>query len=171
MQSVQVDSQLEVNGAYLLGIINSMNEEDVKPFRERHGLTEIDPNKWYPASQVVNFYHDIANAPNGMFNLVAVGINVTQQIEYPPHVKTLADALAVAQQMHHAAWRGGKPSELIVEMPSERHARLTFHNLPLPPDLVYGICFGLVKRFSPPDTHFYVTQDIKDRVYTYDLTW
>lgn len=171
MEVTAYDPKLEVNGAYLLGIINSINEENIKPFRERHQLMQIDPNKWYPAKQVVDFYNDIANAPGGMFDLVAIGINVTMQVEYPPHVKTLQDAISIAPQMHYGAWRGGSPGEMDVQMIGDRQVRFAFHDLPLPADLVYGLCFGLVKRFLPPKTHFRVIQEIKDNTYIYNLSW
>lgn len=171
MQITGYDPNLEVNGAYLLGVIGSLNEDDVRPFRERHNLTTIDPNRWYPVKQVVNFYEDIANAPGGTFNLVAVGMNVSLQMEYPPHVKTLDDVLAIAQQMHYNAWRGGHPGDLEIELIDAHHARFTFRNLPLPADLVYGLCFGMLKRFSPPGTHFKVACDIQEGVYIYDLSW
>jgi hypothetical protein len=171
MEATGYDPKLEVNGAYLLGIINSINEENIKPFREHHQLMEIDPNQWYPASQVVAFYNDIANAPGGMFDLVAIGINVTMKVEYPPQVKTLQDAISIAPQMHYAAWRGGSPGELDVQMVSDRHVHFAFHDLPLPADLVYGLCFGMVKRFLPPGTHFRVVQNIEENSYIYDLSW
>ncbi len=164
-------ADMEVNGAYLLGLINSLNEEDVKPFRERHHLTEIDAEKWYPAQQVIDFYNDIANAPGGMFNLIAIGINVVMQLPYPPSVKTLQDAIAAADAINRGAWRGGDAPELKIEMLDERHVRFRFRNVPFPTDLIYGLCFGLVKRFSPPNTHFYVTQTTEEDTYIYNLSW
>lgn len=171
MQQHRVDPKLEVNGAYLMGVINSLNENDVRPYREKHGLATIDPNHWYPASQIVAFYDDLEQAPNGMFNLVAIGMNVVASIEYPPHVRTMQDALTVAQQMHYAGWRNGHPGDLKVTLLNDRHVRLVFDNLPLPADLVYGLCYGMVKRFLPENYNITVRQQVDGNIYTYDLTW
>lgn len=165
------DKNLEVNGQYLLGIIGSLQEDEVKPYREKHGLTEIDPNEWYSAGQVFNFYNDIANAPNGMFNLVAIGLNVVKSMEFPPHVRTMSDALKMAREMHYAAWRNGMPGDLKVEQFDENHVRFTFENLPLPNDLIYGLCYGMVKRFAPPGANIAVVNEVRDNALIYNMTW
>ncbi|MDX1995009.1 MAG: hypothetical protein SF029_21690 [bacterium] len=167
----KVDPKLEVNGQYLLGVIGSLNEDDVRPYREKHNLSVIEPDKWYSAHQIVAFYNDLLQAPNGMFNLVAIGMNIVKYIEYPPQVRTMSDALAIATQMHYGGWRNGHPGDLIVEQPDAHHVRFTFVNLPLPSDLVYGICYGMVKRFAPSSADIKVERvEDGDRI-VYNLQW
>ncbi len=167
----KVPAGLEVSGAYLLGIIGSLNEEDVRPYREKHGLTHIEADKWYSAQQVSDFYYDLEEAPNGLFNLVAIGINVAETVTYPPEVKTMEDALAIAPQMHYGGWRNGHPGDIEVEHLGPNHVRFIFTDLPLPTDLVYGLCYGMVKRFSPPDTPIRVARREQENAKIYDLQW
>lgn len=167
----KVPPSLEVNGAYLLGIIGSLSEDDVRPYREKHGLTYIEADKWYSAQQVSDFYYDLEQAPNGMFNLVAIGVNVADKVVYPPEVRTMDDALALAPQMHYAGWRNGHPGDIQVERFGPKHVRFIFTDLPLPIDLVYGLCYGLVKRFSPPGTRIRAEQHEQGNAKIYDLEW
>ncbi|MDX2162344.1 MAG: hypothetical protein SF162_13540 [bacterium] len=166
-----VDPKLEVNGQYLLGIIGSMNEDDVRPYREKHGLNHIDPAQYYSAQKVINFYDDLEHAPGGMFNLVAVGMNIVAHMQYPPHLKTVQDILPLVTQMHYAGWRGAHPGDLLVDNLSDTHVRFTFVGLPLPSDLVYGLCYGLIKRFTPPGSTIRVHRTQADDRISYDLDW
>lgn len=165
------DRKLELNGGYLLGIIGSINEDEVRPFREKHGLTHIDPNQWYPVDQVVAFIDDLNNSEDGMFNLIAVGMNIAAHIDFPPKVKTIHDVMRVSEQMHKQGWRNGDPGTHHVELVGERSARFTFERLPLPADFFYGLCYGLLKRFAPADASFQVTSAVDGSRYVYQLEW
>jgi len=162
---------LEVNGAYLMGTINSLNEVNVRPFREKHGLTVIEPDQWYPAQQIIDFYDDIETNGGGMFDLVAIGMNIVKHIEYPPGVDTLEQAMGMAQEMHYGGWRNGEPGTLDVKFLSDNHLRLTFEDLPLPIDLIYGLCYGTVKRFAGQSRKIRVQRKDEGNKYVFDLEW
>jgi len=166
----KVSPRMQVNGAYMMGVIDSLEEVHVRPFREKHGLTEIDPQQWYPAQQIVDFYADIEKNGN-MFDLIAIGMKAVEHVEYPPQVDTLEKALGMATEMHKGGWRDGNPGELLVEFIGDRHVRLTFEDLPLPIDLVYGLCYGTIKRFAPSGSIITVRREKIDDAYLFDLQW
>ena len=164
-------AKIEVNGAYLMGIINSMNEENVQPYREKYNLTDIQPDKWYSGLKVIDFYDDIENNMGGMFDLVAIGMNIVKYIEFPPEVDNVKAAMMMSKEMHYGAWRNGHPGTMDVQFPADQHIRLIYENLPLPIDLVYGLCYGAVKRFVESPSNIRVERQQEGNKYTFDIKW
>ena len=154
-----------------MGIINSLNEENVQPIREKYGLTNIQPDEWYPGLKVIDFYHDIEQNMGGMFDLVAIGMNIAKHIEFPPQVDNMKAAMHMSQEMHYGAWRNGDPGSMDVEYPGDRHIRLIYENLPLPVDLVYGLCYGAVKRFAGQSSNIRVQRKEQGNKFIFDLEW
>ena len=171
MSAKRVSPRLEINGAYLLGVIGSINEHSVKEIRTRYGLDNIEPDRWYPAQKVVDFYYEIEHKTGGMFDLVAIGINVVKNIEYPPGVETMQQALGIANEMHRGGWRGADPGDMDIEIIADHHVRFTFVDLPLPVDLIYGICYGMVKRFAGQSKEITVRRKVNGNQYIFDLQW
>lgn len=170
MSRKTLPKEMEVNGAYLMGIIDSIEEESVRPLREKYGLTNIEPDKWYSAQQVVDFHQDIAE--NGqLFDLVALGVSAVNRIQYPPGTDTLEKLLPMMTTMHQMGWRNGDPGTLNVKLVSPHHVHMVFENQPLPIDLVYGLCYGVVKRFTPDGSDIVVTQKQEGEQYIFDLKW
>ncbi len=46
-----------------------------------------------------------------------------------------------------------------------------FVDLLLPAELVYGLCYGMVKRFVADSSEICVIQDVKGSTYDYNLMW
>jgi len=164
-------STLEVNGAYLLGIVEAVKNDIICNLLARYGLDFIEPGHWYPAEDVIRFYEALAARPAGGFDLVQIGKHIIANLTYPPEVETMGHALAVAKQMHRAAWRGGDPGSLQTRVLSDKHVCFYFEGLPLPPDLIYGICYGMIERFNPAARTIVVRQVQQGDCMSFDMRW
>ncbi|MCE7947277.1 MAG: hypothetical protein DYG88_07595 [Chloroflexi bacterium CFX4] len=168
---IWVDPNTEIMGGMIMGIVQSMEHEAVLPMLRKHNLENLNPNHWYPLQTILNFYHDVANAEGGMFNLVAIGLKVAELYPLPPHVTTFGQQLEMANELNRAAYRNGNCGEIITERLAETHYRVTMH-LPFPPDLLYGIWWGLAKRLVPNPSSLRVKRDIRSEFTTvYEFQW
>jgi hypothetical protein len=165
-----MNTHFEVSGAYLLGLADAA-EWDIQHLRADYGLDTIAVERWYPAQDVIDFYAAVGSRAGGDFDLVDIGRNIVKHINYPPHVRTITDALEMAEAMHHAGWRNGNPGELKVEHLSDAHVRMIFCDLPLPVDLVYGMCEAMVRRFVPRARNIIVERIEYGPMYIFDMRW
>jgi hypothetical protein len=162
----------EVSGYYLHGIDNAPIPSSVTRLRHDHGLQAVNPDAWYPATTVLDFYTAVGLADGGAFDLVDIGRHVSADFPLPTHVQTLREALDATPGMHRTAWRGRNPTELTVRWLGERHAQLVYHNMSFPEDFVHGFCYGLVERFCPADTQdINVQRVVRGQRYIFDLRW
>ena len=94
-----------------------------------------------------------------LLNLVAVGMSVPDNAEFPPDIQTVEDALAslnVAYQMNH---RGGDIGEYRYESTGERSGKMICRN-PYPSDFDYGLIYRLIQKFrTASDGHILVKLD------------
>jgi hypothetical protein len=171
MVAVRRNTALEVHGSYLLGIVGTVDNETIHRLRTTYQLMDIEADRWYPADDVIGFYQALQAQPAGMFDLVEIGKAIVEKLEYPPEVETMADALAIAEQMHMAAWRGGDPGNMRMQILGERHISFRFERSLLPSDLVYGICYGLIQRFNPDARNIVVMQMQHRDTLIYELHW
>ncbi len=162
---------LEVSGHYLVGLDDVPLPTTVATLRRDYGLHCINHQAWYPADTVLSFYEAVGADEAGAFDLVTIGRRVAETLPYPSYIQTLHDALTIAPDLHRAAWRGGYPGELTVRRLGERHTQLVFCDLPLPVDLVYGLCYGMVERFVPRTDEINVQRIARGNRYIFDVRW
>jgi hypothetical protein len=79
------DPNSEAIGSSLLGFIQCIRSKDIGPYLEKHGLTNIDPNGWYPVQTWLDVLSDLAEERPGqvMFDFVSVGMAVAAVIPLP----------------------------------------------------------------------------------------
>ncbi len=157
-----VDPQLEVIGSSILGIVNNSHREEIQPIIEKHRLNEIDPEQWYPLTQFLAVLEEIAAAPGGMLNLVAVGMAQIDNLVYtmPQELKgaPLITFINLWDSLYHQIHRNGEIGSVTAEQVTPTFIRTT-HNHFYPDDLAYGVAYGMAKHFLPPKTHFTVSYD------------
>jgi hypothetical protein len=161
----------QISGHYLIGLDHTPLPTAITRLRHDFGLHHINPTAWYPAEAVLGFYAEVGADEAGAFDLVEIGRNITHSLPFPAHIHTLYDALAAAPNIHRAAWQGGDPGELAVRTLGERHVQMVFCDLPLPVDLVYGLCYGMIERFAPDTDDINVQRVARGRRYIFDLRW
>jgi hypothetical protein len=161
----------EVSGSMLLGIIGSINETAIRPIREKHGLQHIEPDAWYSVQQVHDFFNDLEESPDSMFNLVSVGMELGKRIPFPPEIKTIEQAFGMFNKGNRATVRGGEGTHVETSFLDEHHIVVTVTNAIAPPDVMYGISYAVVKRFVPPGSEIVVEQEKTGDTIRYDIRW
>lgn len=175
-QFVAFDTRVEVSGISMLSVISAMGEK-VKPVLEKHGLGNIEPDKWYPIQSYLNFYKEIAESRGYSINLMKIGMMVPEKATFPPELKTIQDAFLKLDEAYHMNHRGGDFGHYYARIVGPRQIDVVAHN-PFPCDLDYGIVQGLARRFKPSGATVIVYHDAMtecrkkgDDRCTYHVTW
>jgi len=163
------DPKAEVNGYSMLGFIQCLRKEDIRPYLEAHNLSQIDPAGWYPVQNWLDVMSDLAEERPGqaMFDFVAVGMKLIETTHWPPEFDTLPllQVLAGANESYTKdQHRGGDVGEIVQEVISPKHV-IQRARTPYPDDFWYGCFYGILRRYLPPGTHFtvYYDEDIPRR--------
>lgn len=168
-------------GAIVLAIMESLNYQEyrhlVDPVFAEHGIQEIDPEAYYPAQVLLDMYKMMDGQGNSMFNFVAIGKQVGDNLEFPPEVTTLADAVAGLNDMYRSMLRDFDESELYEFTQVDEQHLVIKDNNPYPHDMVYGYIHSLARRFAPQGARPKVQRsydnpsDPNAAGATYDVTW
>jgi len=157
------DPNTEVNGYSMLGFIQCLRKEEIRPYLEMRGLDNIDPEGWYPLQSWLDVLSDLAEKRPGqsMFDFVAVGMKVLEMTHFPPGFETLSlpKMLAAGNEAYaKVQHRGGDAGEVVLEVIDPHHC-VQKVRAPYPDDFWYGIFYGFCRRYLPPGTHFTVYYD------------
>lgn len=166
MRHLTCDPDVEVIGANMLSIINNLQREEIFPLLEKHNLTDIEPEEWYPASKWLSVMNDLAAAPNMSMNFVAIGMKIPEHIILPPELQnaTLPQILEMWDVIYHMQHRGGDIGNYVIEQLTEKHYRCTYNGI-YPDDLNYGVSFGFCRRFLPQGIQYTVKyEEIDNRL-------
>lgn len=153
------DPHTEVIGQNVLSFVQNVNANVIRPVLDSHGLSHIEPDKWYPLQRWRNVLSDLAGESNAMFNMVAVGMAISETAVLPPGAEQLSleqilFAINDIYQLQHHGQVGSVRTEKI----SDKHLKLTVC-VPYPDDLEYGTTYGFARRFLPKGTLFTVEYD------------
>ena len=156
------DPAAEVDGYSMLSLIQCLRKEEIHPFLVRHGLTNIEPEKWYPVQKWLDVLSDLAEVRPGqaMFDFVAVGMKIMETAQFPPELAAMPFAQVVMglAENHPTHHRNGYTGKLTCELVGYNHAKITVR-APYPDDMWYGIMYGAAKRYLPHGTSFTVFYD------------
>jgi hypothetical protein len=159
---VAFNPENEVLGAAMLGFIDCVNKDRIYPFLEKHGLTQIDPQTWYPLQRWLDVLGDISEQSGGgaMFDFVAVGLRIIETAKFPPAFAdlTFEQAVMAIDNLYQANMRGGDFGNYVVDKDNGNHFKVTAR-IPYPDDMGYGQLYGMARRFLPEGTSFVVKYD------------
>ena len=119
---------------------------------------------------MVNFMTDLQQAPGGMFNLVAIGMNIAMMVPLPEDVKTVEDTLNFMPTTMALFYRHGQGGSVKVTKIGERHIHLSWYT-PFPHDVMYGAVYGAIKRVAPKHSNLIVRRETKGATCLYDISW
>jgi hypothetical protein len=147
-------------GQVLLDFANAVDAEEILPYFEKHGLTNIDPKAWYPHQKFLDVLSDISENPSAMFNFVSIGMKQAENAIIPPEFANLPllTLLQGTGEVFKLNNRGSNVGELRCEVVTDHHIKMIMR-IPQPDDLWYGIFYGYVRRFIPKGKHFTVYYD------------
>ena len=149
-----------MHGQNILAHEEAIGSEHIRPFFEKHGLVNIQPEGWYPEQRWLDVLSDLADQPDAMFDFVAIGLKIAQNADMPPGFETLP--LLEMMKTTNAAYllhnRGTDVGEITCEVVNAKHVKMILR-LPSADDLWYGILYGYVRRFSPKGAQFSLRDD------------
>lgn len=154
------DPNTEVIGQNLLAFVQNMQSSEIMPVLEEHGLTNIDPNTWYPLQQWLDVLTALSDRSGAMFNFVAIGAAIAQTAFLPPEVErlTFEQVMFGINDYYQMQHRNGDAGSITVEKAGDKHLVLSVE-VPYPDDLEYGTAYGFARRFLPPRSDFTVKYD------------
>lgn len=167
MIKFQTNPEAEMRGATVEAIFTSLNYEQysdmIDPIFKAHGITKIDPEKYYPAQVVLDLYKAMAKKGNSMFDFVAIGKEVATNLELPAHIKTIPDAVNFLNDMYGIQLRNyNKEEGYVVTKSTPTHIEVR-DNTPYPHDMIYGYLYTLAHRFAPKGKRVTVQREYENK--------
>jgi len=154
MRYKSFDPEAQVIGQAMLGFRAAAEKEMIEPLLEKYGLTDIQPDQWYPLQSWLDVLSDIAEQAGdyaSMLTFVNIGQKVAANIYIPPEVEANIKEMGFVEFMKQvgvpAYFRDhkGNVGSNIAEKIDARHIKFTL-NTPYPPDFWYGIFYGSARR-------------------------
>lgn len=149
----------EVYGKGMLAFVESIRYDNLKPILEAHGLSEIDPERWYPQQVWLDVFNDIEVESDSMSNLVSIGMKIADTA--PPELINIpfVDLMkGFGENSYKTHNRGADIGYLDTKVISDTH--LEMHDgTPYPDEFVYGAYYGMARRFLPAGSNFTVKYD------------
>jgi len=160
---VTFDPKAEVNGYSMLGFIQCLRKEEIRPYLMKHGLAEIDPAGWYPVQAWLDVMSDLAEdrPKQALFDFVAAGMKVAETTRFPSEFNSLPlpKIFEIGNENYRAVQhRGGDAGEIILEIVRSTHLIQKLRT-PYPDDVWYGLFHGICRRFLPPGIRFALHYD------------
>jgi len=150
----------EILGQVMIDLAHGINSERFMPIFEKHGLGHIDPDRWYPIPDLLAALDEISQQAGSMLDLVSIGMKSAEMAVVPPefYEMSIPDIFRSMDLAYRANVRGTDPGEIRCEVVNDHHIQLTAR-VPFPDDDWYGVCYGTMRRFAPPETQFTVYYD------------
>lgn len=158
MRHLTCDPNAEVIGSSAISYIENINSKGLMPILQKHGLSEMDSDKWYPCVDILNVLNDVAQQPDFTSNFVAIGLKIAEVAMLPPTVNALSEILLAFDGVYQMNHRNGEIGRFVPEKISGTHYTIRCEDV-YPDDLSYGILYGLARRFLPKGTSFRVAYD------------
>jgi hypothetical protein len=150
---------VEVNGETVRAMIDGLSwvAPKAKKILSAQGISDPQPGQWYSQQAWLNAFQEIADTlgPNALF---LIGYRILEAARFPPHIRTIEEALAainVAYQMNH---RGGEIGSYDYVATGPRSAKIVCRN-PYPSDFDRGIIQAVAHRFRPEFSHLAIDID------------
>jgi len=147
-----------VIGQTVLAFSQNLEAEVIAPLLPKHGLGDVDPEKWYPHQAWMDVLKDVNDHFGGRASqaFVAFGKQVVENVVMPPEIQTIPDVLNALHAIHHLNLQNVPEDEgYVVEQLGDKHY-MVYENTPNPSYAIYGFIWGLVARYCPDDEDFVV---------------
>ena len=158
MRQLNCDPRAETLGIHFLAFFQNLADYQTKPIMEKHGLTNVQRDEWFLTRKMLYALNELAEDPDFVSGLVAIGIEIGKKIIIGKDNPTLHDALMGWNDSYHAVHRNADVGDKICEQVDSKHYKITLTDL-YPDDFNYGIMHGFAKRFLPPGTDYTVYYD------------
>lgn len=144
----------EMIGQLLIGMVGNVQKEETLPIIKKHGLDQIDPQRWYPMQQAMDCLREIYEGPfNVTENLTAIGMTAA---DVPPGVDSLEGLLEFLPRFYSVLFRNVPAEEgWKVRKLGARHYHMIY-NAPAPDQVMYGILWQFANVLKPAGQRFVI---------------
>lgn len=145
---VSATPDVEIGGYGIKAYELAYSKQDFEHILQFYGLTEVDPESWYPQQLTLDIQKAIKESENGGEQLIDVGIAVIETALFPP-LDSLDDVFAGFSMQYNMNFRNHPPEEgIFVNKISDNHYQI-INGTPHSDEMVFGYVYALVKRFAP----------------------
>src|SRR6056297_1090049 len=157
------DRGVEVKGQTVLTIVETAMGRFSEAYQERalqalaaEGITEPDPEEWYPQQTWLNAFETIAEElqPHVLDRL---GEQVPEIAAWPNDFETVAAGLRSIDDAYQQNHRGGEIGYYEFERTGDRSCELTCHN-PYPCPFDRGLVRGVAKQYASVDAFVFIEE-------------
>ncbi|MUW15002.1 hypothetical protein GJ633_10265 [Halorubrum sp. CBA1125] len=157
------DPEAEVNGQTVLTIVERAMGKFSAEYRERavealeaEGISDPDPDEWYPQQAWLNAFETIA-ADLQPHVLDRLGETLPSVAEWPNDFDTVSDGLRSIDAAYRRNHRGGDIGRYRFESTGDRTGTVECHN-PYPCRFDRGLVRGVARRDAPVDAFVFVEE-------------
>jgi len=141
-----------VNGMGSIGIFKKMALDALKT----NGIELLKSQEWYPQQAWLNTFNYIAKEM-GPQTLFQIGKKVPENAKFPPHIKSLEEALNSIDVTHHLNHKDGEIGHYDSMFVNDSKAVIISNN-PYPCEFDRGIIEGICHKFKTKNTAFFVVE-------------
>jgi hypothetical protein len=153
VQFVAFEPEVEVLGTVLMSLIEG-TQERIIPVFEKHGITNVRPDHWYPKQAMLDAMQEFGQT----VDLVSIGRGIPNLAQWPPEIDTVYKAFEALDQAYHMNHRGGEIGHYHVDFVGDQAVDVVAQN-PYPCDFDYGLLFGLAQRYLYKGANLKVIHD------------
>ena len=158
MKLKDVDSKVEISGQTLYAILTHLTAIELQDTLTDLGLNEIDPTAWYPIGVWRKLFEKISDEPNVSTHLIAIGLEIGLNATLPNDLSTLLGVLSGFDRVYQYHHRNGDIGHVKVKQIIPQWIKV-YHPATYPSDFLYGLFYGITRRFCPRDQVFTVAFD------------
>lgn len=152
---VQLRSQ--VSGQRMIPIVQCLHHDPIQSYLEKHGVAPEDVPQEESLSTWLSLFGDlISQQGSALLDLVSLGqLAVEADLSLVKLLEGTRSAEPSGLALTHSTGNG---KNWTVDVLEDGHVRITTAT-PYPDDLLFGVFYGMARRFLPPDTPFTVRFD------------
>lgn len=157
---------IEISGEAMLCNIQAMGRA-VVPMLGKYGIDELYPNRWYPQQAWLEILEALTQEVG--IDLMSVGSRIAAAVSLPNGHFTIPKLLTFLNDLYRQTHRHCEPP-FRAEVIGERKVRIE-DSSPYPPDLHFGLIFGLFSRVMPYGANLTVRCEHGGKATIYTVTW
>jgi len=157
MHDFKCNPEMEITGQTLLAYLDNVQVDIIGPIFKKHGMMDIEPEKWYPLQPVLDVLKELSSGQNATANLVAVGVKIAEYGVQPEDIINAPLPVVLEHWHDHMQYnfRNGDPGKIITEKVHDKFYKVTQINM-FPDALCYGLAYGFARSRLPLGTNFRV---------------
>jgi hypothetical protein len=163
MHTYICDPNTEILGVILFSYLDNVQADIIQPIYRKHGMTDPDPEKWYPLQPVLDVLKELSKGLNASRNMIALGIKIAEYGIEPEDIVNQPLSVVLEHWNDHMqlGFRGGDIGTIITEKVHDKFYKTIQKNV-FPDDLCYGLAFGFARSRLPLGTNFRVWYEESD---------